>query len=771
MSVVNTLASAVVKRRRVSFAIWALLAALVLPHTPGVEHRLEAASRIPGSDSERVAELMASRFASPFARSAVLVVKGVTEPAGEAGQNVLRSIVAALESNAGVAGTFSLLDEPDDVFIGRNGGTFIVVGLKDSGGKVDSRLQSLRLTTAALGPPLRATHPEVELLWTGEPALNADLRRVSAEDANQAERRVLPLTLALLGLAFGAIMAALLPIGLGALAIAMTLGLVALLTRVFDASILVLNVATMLGLGLGIDYSLLLVSRYREARGRGLSSDDAAIESASHAGQSVCLSGAAVVVGFLALLLVPLTDLRSIGIAGALVTIVSVALATTLLPGVLASLGHRVEWGRVRSAPESARAREGRWHAWSRTIVRRPLLVLVVAGVPTGALAWQWRGLDTRTPGGDWLPPSIESARGLRSLREMERSGIVQGIRVILELPGGVPARSPEGWEAMSRLTTVLQGNPSVARVRSLPALLRGMPVALAPPALVAGFVSDDDRFALLEIMPAESPGIASAMALVREVRALDVSGATGLAGARLIVGGLPAFNVDYGDRIAAATPRVVVLVLGATFVALLIGFRSILIPVKAIALNLFSVGAAFGAVVLVFQHGYGSEWLGLAEPLDGIFPAVPLLVFCTVFGLSMDYEVFLVSRVAEARRGGAGESEAIVEGVSRTGGVITSAGLVMIVVFGAFVMSEFIFMKILGLALAIAVAIDVTVIRLALGPALLQLAGRWNWWPGSVVPVILLEDEKVNSELPDPISRARLTTQMLPSPLDTRKT
>jgi RND superfamily putative drug exporter len=377
--------------------------------------------------------------------------------------------------------------------------------------------------------------------------------------------------------------------------------------------------------------------------------------------------------------------------------------------------------------------------------------VLVVAGVPTGVLAWQWRGLDTRTPGGDWLPPSLESSRGLRSLREMERSGIVQRIRVIVELPDGVPARSPEAWEAMSRLTTVLEGNREVARVRSLPALMRGMPatlsLALAPPALVASFASADDRLALLEIMPAESPGIANAMALVRELRALDASGATGLAGARLIVGGLPAFNVDYGDRIAATTPRVVALVLGATFVALLIGFRSVLIPVKAIALNLLSVGAAFGAVVLVFQHGYGSEWLGLSEPLDGIFPAVPLLVFCTVFGLSMDYEVFLVSRVAEARRNGAGEGQSIVEGVSRTGGVITSAGLVMIVVFGAFVMSEFIFMKILGLALATAVAIDVTVIRLALGPALLRLAGRWNWWPGSVVPVILLEDKKVKSE------------------------
>jgi RND superfamily putative drug exporter len=288
-----------------------------------------------------------------------------------------------------------------------------------------------------------------------------------------------------------------------------------------------------------------------------------------------------------------------------------------------------------------------------------------------------------------------------------------------------------------------------------MPTAPHSLAMALAPPAVISSFSSDDDRFALLEVMPAESPGIANAMALVRELRAMDAADATGLAGARLVVGGLPAFNVDYGDTIARVTPRVVTLVLSATFIALLIGFRSVLIPLKAIALNLLSVGAAFGAVVLVFQSGHGSALLGLSEPLDGIFPAVPLLVFCTVFGLSMDYEVFLVSRVAEARRNGASESEAVVEGVGRTGGVITSAGLVMIVVFGAFVLGQFIFMKLLGFALAIAVALDVTVIRLALGPALLRLAGRWNWWPGGG-PSELSLPTGGEPAAPSPMSAAR---------------
>lgn len=744
MTIARTAASAVVMHRRVAFVAWAIVVAALTPHSVNVEKRLETRSRVAGSESERVADLMATRFSSPYSRYAVLVVSGLKDPADSSGRRLLRSIVTALDSNAAVAGTFSLLDLADSLFVGGKGGTFIIVGLRAGDESFDVGLASLRDVTSALLPTLRVAHPDIELLWTGEHPLTADLRQVSADDASRAERRILPLTLVVLVIAFGAVAAAMLPIGLGALAIAVTLGLLALVARALNASILVLNVATMLGLGLGIDYALLLVSRFREARWRGLSPDDAAIESATHAGRSVVVSGAAVLVGFLALLIVPLTEIRSIAVGGALVTVVSVLLATTLLPGVLASLAGRIEWGQVRRTSPQVRYPGGVWQTWSRAVVRRPLRVLCIAGLPVGLLAWQWRTLETHTPDGDWLPASAESARGLRALRGMERSGVVYGIRVLLELPSDIGATSPEAWGAVARLTSVLERHAGVARVRSLPAVMHGAPyaiaMALAPRSLVAGFASVDDRFALLEIVPAESRGIASAMSLVRELRALDAPEVTGLAGVQLIVGGLPAFNVDFGDRIAVATPRVVMLVVGATFLALLIAFRSVLIPLKAIVLNLVSVAAAFGAVVLVFQRGAGSSLLGLSEPLDGIFPAVPLLVFCIVFGLSMDYEVFLVSRVAESRRNGADASESIVDGITRTGGVITSAGLVMIVVFGAFVMGEFVFMKILGFALAVAVALDVTLIRLALGPALLRLAGRWNWWPGDrmVDPLIV---------------------------------
>lgn len=727
------LATLVVRRRRVALVVWTAIAAALVPLARGVEQRLETGARVPGSESAEVSRLLATRFTSPYAQYAVLVVRGLPPPATAPGRAALGEIVRVLRASPAVTGTFSALDAPDSLFVGAGGGTFVVVGLRASNqAAIDTLLPGLRRVTGALMSALRTQDGAAELLWTGEGPLTADLRRASADDAHEAERRVLPLTLALLVLSFGAVVAAALPVAIGALAIALTLGCTALVAHFAPLSVLVINVVTMVGLGLGIDYALLLVSRFREARRHGLDSEAAAIEAVTHAGHTIVLSGAAVAVGFAALAAVPLTDLRSIALGGLIVTGVSVLVATTLLPGALAAIDYRVEWGRVRQIT----ARSDWWGRWSGWVVRRPLLVLLIAGAPLAVLGWEWRRLDVRTPSGDWLPPDLESARGLRALREMRRSGIVQSVRVIIELPAGMSVFTPSGWRAAVAVTDRLSADPRVARVRSLPAVLGPAPSAQAltmlPRAVRASLVSADSRHLLVELMPVETASTAGVMELVRTLRDDDPAAVSGLRGARVLVGGLPAFNVDYGDAVRAATPRVVALVVAGTLVALFIGFGSVLIALKAVLLNLVSVGAAFGAAVLVFQDGLGARLLGLSGPLDGIFPAVPLLVFCTVFGLSIDYEVFLVARVAEARRRGADDASAVVEGVRRTGGVITSAALIMTVVFGAFMLGDFVLMKILGFALATAVLIDVTIVRLALGPALLAIAGRWNWWPGA---------------------------------------
>jgi RND superfamily putative drug exporter len=361
--------------------------------------------------------------------------------------------------------------------------------------------------------------------------------------------------------------------------------------------------------------------------------------------------------------------------------------------------------------------------------------VLLAAGVPVFALAWQALRLQTNLPAGHWLPRGLESAEALKDLERMRRSAAVQTLRLTLELPANIMAVDDSGWGATAQVARALVADASVARVRSLPGLLaplsgtlpRDVLLSELPDAVRRSFVSHDGHLAMLEVIPREGMTAAELASLVRRVRGMTPDNA------RLLVGGLPALNVDYEEAVAGRRQltRVVALIVVATLVVLAVGFRSLLVPLKAIILNLLAVAAAFGAVTLVFQDGIGAALLGLDGPLGYVFPAVPVLVFCVVFGLSMDYEVFLVARVREARLTGLDEGAAIADGLTHTARLITSAAAIMVIVFGAFMLGDFLLMKMLGFALAVAVLIDATVMRLAVSPALLALAGRWNWWPG----------------------------------------
>ncbi len=726
-------ADAFTRYRRAIALAWLLAAAALVPAALRVEDHLEVSSRPVGSESAEVDRILAQRFASPFARSAVLVATGVPGPGRPEGLALLREIVAALQAEPGVTRTFSFLDQADAYFEGAGAaGTFLVVGLDPGGGRADQLLPALRAATARLTERLRARHPGAALRWTGETAINVDLWRTSIDEARAAERRALPLTLGLLLLAFGSVVAALLPVLTGVLAVTLALGAAGLVGTRWPLSILIVPVVSMLGLALGIDYALLTVSRFREARPPGVPSS--AAEAARHAGGTVALSGAAVAIGFAALSLVPMNELRSAALGGLLVVAVAVLLAATLLPGLLAWLGPRLEGGRFLRVGDGAGAE--RWRAWARRVVAHPWLVLVAAGAPVLLLAAQAVRLNPRVPSGTWLPPRMESAQGLRDLAAMGRGGVVDAMRVVLELPPEASAVSQEGWEALRRLVDALGRDPRVARVQSLLAIVGEGENELARAALVPAvvkrtFLSEEGDAVLLEVVPRERLSGPALADFVRELRRRDVPALTGLPGTRIRIGGLPAFNVDYEDAVAGRSALVVGLVLATTLLALFLAFRSVLVPLKAVALNLLAVAGAFGALVLVFQDGWGAGWLGLAQPLDGVFPLVPVLVFCTVFGPSMDYEVFLVARVAEARRSGLDEGEALAEGLARTGGVITSAAAIMIAVFAAFTQGGFVLVKMLGFALAVAVFLDATVIRVAIGPALLRLAGRRNWWPG----------------------------------------
>jgi RND superfamily putative drug exporter len=438
-------------------------------------------------------------------------------------------------------------------------------------------------------------------------------------------------------------------------------------------------------------------------------------------------------------LTVPISEIRSIGVAGFLVAGISVLLTNTLVPALLAMLGPRINAGRLPLTPAldaDRSARTGtRWRRWGKVVIAHPWLAILLAGTPLLLLAWEGRRLDTSVPRGNWLPESAESVHALHTLEQMDRAGVVYSLRIIVQLPKDSITQTDAGWNAIDRFSKQLAGDPRSARVISITTIAEGNRSALTDLSRETRrtFVSVDGRAALVEVLPASAVSLRAQVDWVRELRKTAAETLTGVPGTTLLIGGIPALNADYQTLVTNHLVPVTAMVVIGTLVALLGGFRSLFAPVKAIALNMLSVAASFGALVLVFQDGHGSGLLGVQGGTGSVFPLVPIVAFAIVFGLSMDYEVFLVARVLEARKSGLNEADAIPEGLARTAGLITSAAAIMIVVFAAFTFGNFLVVKMIGFTLAVAVFIDATLVRIVIGPALLRIAGDWNWWPGGL--------------------------------------
>jgi uncharacterized membrane protein YdfJ with MMPL/SSD domain len=548
-----------------------------------------------------------------------------------------------------------------------------------------------------------------EVSITGSQTADADFERLSEEDLQKGELLVgLPAALIILVLVFGAVVAGLVPVLLALLSIVIAVALTALLGQAFELSFFVVNMISGMGLALGIDYSLFILSRYREERARGLAEIDAITAAGATASRAVLFSGIAFVLAMFGMVLVPDTILRSLAAGAILVGIVSLLAALTLLPAVLSLLGDRVNALRIpvlgREAVSSAGS-EGRfWGAIVRGVMHRPLVSLAAAAALLLAAAVPVLDINTGFSGISTLPDRFPSKQGFVALnRDFPGTG-VDPVQIVV---AGDIASEPV-QSGIERLKASLAEED-----------------AFGPPTQES---SPSGDLVVLSMPVAGDPEGAEATSAVRNLRAELIPQAFGDADARVLVGGTTAEDVDYFDLVGRWLPIVFAFVLGLSFILLAVAFRSIVIPAVAILLNLLSVGAAYGLLVLVFQKGIGNELFGFQQ-VDTIEAWVPLFLFSVLFGLSMDYQVFLLSRIRERYAQTGDTPGAVAFGVSSTARLITGAALIIIAVFAGFAAGDLVMFQQMGFGVAIALFLDATIVRSVLVPASMKLLGEWNWY------------------------------------------
>ena len=546
-------------------------------------------------------------------------------------------------------------------------------------------------------------------LITGTASINSDFSHTAETDLRRAEGIGVPIALVILLLVFGAVVAAGLPVVLSLVAITAAIALTALVGRTFSVSVFAINMISMMGLATGIDYSLFIISRFREERAKGRDKIDAIAVTGGTASRAVLFSGLTVVVALVALLLVPTNIFASLAIGAMLVVAMAVVAALTLLPAVLSILGDRVNSLKIPYLGK--RLLEGRasgrtsWIARvAQRAMRRPAITLVVGVAVLLLFAYPALSMKTGVSGVSTFPNSFQSKQGFAILDKQFSAGQVSPVQIVVD--GRVD--QPAVQAAIARLKGELAADPAFGPVQTQ--------------------VAQTGDLALVSV-PVNGDSVGShALNTVRDLRSTLIPRAFDGSGANVYVTGQTAGNLDYIDIVNAYFPWVVALVLGLSFVLLLVAFRSVVIPAKAILMNLLSVGAAYGLVTLVSIKGWGASLLGFQQ-VPQIEQWVPLFLFAVLFGLSMDYQVFLLSRVKEAWDRTGDNTLAVSEGVGATAGIITGAALIMVAVFAGFASGSLVMFQQVGFGLAVAVLLDATVIRTLLVPAAMKLLGRWNWY------------------------------------------
>ncbi len=691
---------------------------------PVLQDRLTAPDYgVDGAESTRARDIVQREFAALGAEQDVIVFSadGVTvdDPAYRA---TIEAVLAAVRAQPGAimvtspAGPAASLQVSAD-----RTAALATIGLEGTAAQRIDRAAQIQDEVAAAAT--RAPG-EVHAWLTGYSPLAHDLAVVQQADVAKAESVGVPVALTVLLLALGTVVAALVPLALAGAGLLATYGVITVLSGWIGFTQFVIVFITMIGLGVGIDYAMFVVSRFREElrRGGGPRADRTAVADAVGAamatsGRTIAASGAIVVVSLCSLFVVQAPIFREIAWGSAVVVTVTVVAAWTLLPAALAALGPRVERGSLprRWQPADARsdadAVRGGWARWAAAVMRRPVLAagitsvaLLAATAPVFGMSY---GLDLGVRALDERP----TGHAQQVLVEQFSPGAVSPIQVVV----ADGARDPAG---VAELTRRLSADERVTRVDTVP--------DSDGPAVVLSVVAS---------VPVDSP---QALDLVRDLRSPDGPSpdVTVPEGLSVLVGGATAQYVDLSAETRWALPVVLALVLGISLVFLLAVFRSVLLPVKAVLMNLLGTGAALGLLVLVFQYGVGASLIGYTST-GFIQVYLPLTVFALLFGLSTDYEVFLISRMRESWDLTGDNTAAVAAGVQHTARPISAAAAIMVAVFGSFMLSDSPAVQQIGFALAVAIALDATLVRLVLVPALMRLFGQWNWWlPGRAQPV-----------------------------------
>jgi RND superfamily putative drug exporter len=722
-------------------AAWIVTMGVLGPQLGVMQDRMSNGGfEVKGSQSDRVKNIIENDFSGQYNLSDLLVMHSDSMQASDADfRSTFEGIKQELSTAPGVAAISDPYQSPEQS-ISPDGTTLTArVGLTDD---QDQALAHADVLDEAVAKG--AGDSDITALLTGAAPFYRDFSQTTTHDLERAEKIAFPITLIILLIAFGSLIAAGMPLIMAILALAVSFGFISIIAANWTVSLFTQNIASMIGLGVGIDYSLFMVTRFRERLRAGSTVEKAISEAMATSGKAVFVSALTVAVSLSGTLLVNLQAFRSMGLGAMIAVAVAGAAALTLLPALLSAVGPKVNSLRIGRRRDKDSAM---WHRWSMIVMRRPWVALGAAVLILGFIAYPALDLKVGSSGVAILPKDSGVRRAAELTADAFGEGQIAPIQVVVKNPDGVLA---DGFSDVYAIAQAIATNDEVVRVDSVATLApdadeaTAFAVAGSPEAqpFVSSIVTDGGNTTLLSVVTRHGAQSEEADGLVRDLRA-DFPNTT-QGGSTVLVGGDPGLELDINNELSGKLPYIIGLVLLLSFLILLVFLRSLLLPLKAVLLNLGSVLAAYGMLVLVFQKGFGEGLLGF-EAQGHIDPFLPVFMFCILFGLSMDYEVFMLSRIREEYQRSHDNTEAVGWGLEHTAGIITSAAAIMVTVFGGFAAATLIPIKAMGFGLAVAVFLDATLIRAVMVPATMRLMGDWNWWlPGwldRILPKVSLEE------------------------------